>query len=87
LIVILVIIVLFIFLFSGKNGLQNAMMGSYNRIRKDYPYESEFFYMKESLRMRFRSWPTYKLESFVSDCENIQQLIEKIRFYESKGVI
>ena len=79
--------VLFMFIFGGDKGLRNAMMGSYNRIKNSNPGMSESFYMKEALRMRFRSWPDYQLESFILDCSNIEDLIEKIKQQESSGII
>ena len=87
LIVIVVLFVLFIFFFGGEKGLRNAMMGSYNGIKNSSPGLPESFYLKEALRVRFMSWTDYKLEDFVSDCDNIDDLIVKIKFYEENGLI
>ena len=66
---------------------KGAMMGSYNGIKNHHPGMPESFYMKEALRMRFRSWPDMKLESFISDCADIDDLIEKIERLEGQGII
>lgn len=84
---IIITFVIFMFIFGGDKGLRNAMMGSYNGIKNSNPGMSESFYMKEALRRRFRSWPDYQLESFISDCSNIEDLIEKIKQQESSGII
>ena len=87
LIAIVIILFLFIFFFSGQGPLKKAMMGSYNVIKKTNPGMSEEFYLKESLRRRFRNWPDYKLELFIEDCDDIGQLIDKIYDQESSGII
>jgi hypothetical protein len=86
-IAIVIIIVLFIFFMSGDDALRKAMMGSYNGIKNMNPGMSDEFYLKESLRMRFRNWPDYKLELFIEDCNDIDELINKIYNQESTGVI
>ena len=86
-IAIVVIIILFIFFMSGDGVLRKAMMGSYNGIKNMNPGMPDEFYLKESLRMRFRDWPDYKLELFIEDCDDIDQLIKKIYSQESTGVI
>ena len=86
-IVIIIAFVLFMFIFGGDKGLKNAMMRSYNGIKNSSPGMSKSFYMKEALRMRFRSWPDYQLELFISDCSDIDDLIEKIKQQESSGII
>ena len=79
--------VLFMFIFGGDRGLRNAMMGSYDGSKNSTPGMPESFYMKEALRMRFRSWSEGQLEFFISDCNNIDDLIEKIKQQESSGLI
>tara|TARA_B100000401_G_C52192182_1_gene432917 strand:- start:154 stop:384 length:231 start_codon:yes stop_codon:yes gene_type:complete len=74
-------------LFGGKKGLNNAMLNSYNRSKNRFPGMSENFYMKEALRARFRKWPEYQLEYFILDCNNINELINKIYYNESQGKI
>ena len=58
--------------------------------KKIFLKESPFLqYLNDNkaLRMRFRSWPDYQLESFISDCSNIEDLIGKIKQQESSGII
>jgi hypothetical protein len=86
-IVIVIIIFLFIFFNSGEGALRKAMMGSYNGIKNMNPGMPDEFYLLESLRRRFRNWPDYKLALFIEDCNDIDDLINKIYNQESKGII
>ena len=68
-IIIVIVIVFFLFIFfnSGEGALKKAMMGSYNGVKNMNPGMPEEFYLKESLRRRFRNWPDYELELFIEE--------------------
>ena len=84
---IIAIIILVLVFNSGEGATKKAMRGSYNRIKNSTPGMIEEFYLKEALRVRFRSWPDYKLEEFISDCYDIDSLAHKIYTLEQKGII
>ena len=86
-IIIVCVLVILILLFVFSPTLEGVMMQSYNNIKRRYPGMSEDFYLKEALRMRFRRWPDFQLELFVSDCSNINELISKIRIQEAARMI
>jgi len=65
---------------------KGAMMGSYNGIKNLHPGMPESFYMKEALKMRYRSWSEYQLSEFVEGCDNIDDLIEKIKLFEGSTI-
>ena len=65
---------------------KGAMMGSYNGIKKHYPGMPESFYMKEALRMRYRSWSDYELSEFIEGCHNMDDLIERIKSFERSTI-
>ena len=70
-------------------GTRKVMMNSYNAICHSEPNRSETYYLKESLRKRFRHWSDFELDTFINIpiCLDIDDLIEKIIEYESKGMI
>ena len=71
----------------GKGALEKVMMGSYIGVKNMTPGMPEEFYLKEALKRRFRNWPDYQLQQFIEDCNDIDDLIEKIYDQESKGLI
>tara|TARA_B100000315_G_C14165980_1_gene402282 strand:+ start:211 stop:468 length:258 start_codon:yes stop_codon:yes gene_type:complete len=68
-------------------GTRKAMMGSYKRVKNAEPGMDEQWYLKMALGRRFRRWPDMELESFVSDCEDIDALIAKIIVCEQSRII
>jgi hypothetical protein len=68
-------------------GTRKAMMNSYNKIKNSNPGFSESDYLKTALSRRFRNWSDIELEAFIMDCENIDDLIEKIIFQEKQRII
>ena len=73
--------------FFNMFTLRGAMMGSYNGIKNSNPGMPESFYLIGALGMRFRSWTDSQLESFIFDCDNIDELIQKIKIQEAQGII
>lgn len=65
---------------------KGAMMGSYRGVKNRNPGMSELFYMKEALRFRYISWSEHRLLEFVSDCRDIDDLIEKIKSFEGSTI-
>ena len=47
----------------------------------------ESWYLKRALGIRYRRWSEIQLESFVMDCKDIEDLIEKIIFQEKHRII
>ncbi|MDP7195575.1 MAG: hypothetical protein QF864_05220 [SAR202 cluster bacterium] len=69
------------------NGTRKAMIRYYNILKIDNLGMSENWYIKQSLSLRFKSWPNSEIESFTTDCSTIHQLSEKIIIYESSGLV
>ena len=63
---------------AAAKGTRKVMMSSYYLVKNDQPNMSESWYLKMALGRRFRNWPDFQLETFVMDCNNIDDLIEKI---------
>ena len=68
-------------------GTRKVMMTSYNNWKIREPGMSEQWYLKMSLGMRFRNWSDIQLETFVMDCIDIDDLIEKIISQENDRII
>ena len=68
-------------------GTRKIMHQSYYRIKNDNLNMPEQWYLKMALGRRFRKWPDEKLEIFVMDCLNIDDLCEKIIRQEKDGII
>ena len=68
-------------------GTRKVMMTSYNNWKIRDPGMSEQWYLKMSLGMRFRNWSDIQLETFVMDCIDIDDLIEKIISQENDRII
>ena len=68
-------------------GTRKVMLDSYHGCKNNIPDMKEQWYLKNALGMRFRNWPDYQLESFVIDCNNIDDLIEKIIRQEKAQLI
>ena len=68
-------------------GTRRVMMTSYNNWKIREPGMSEQWYLKMSLGMRFRNWSDIQLETFVMDCIDIDDLIEKIISQENDRII
>ena len=68
-------------------GTRKVMMTSYNNLKIREPGMSEQWYLKMSLGMRFRNWSDIQLETFVMDCIDIDDLIEKIISQEKDRII
>ena len=68
-------------------GTRKVMMTSYNNWKIREPGMSEQWYLKMSLGMRFRNWSDIQLETFVMDCIDIDDLIEKIISQEKDRLI
>ena len=66
---------------------RKVMMNTYNRVKRENPGFSESDYLKTSLSRRFRNWSDFQLEDFIMDCNNIDDLIEKIIFQEKNRFI
>tara|TARA_B100000315_G_C14489245_1_gene546750 strand:- start:851 stop:1108 length:258 start_codon:yes stop_codon:yes gene_type:complete len=72
---------------SVARGTRKAMINSYEKAKKYYPGYSEEDWMKTALSRRFRNWNDIELESFLLDCKNINELIDKIILQEKLRVI
>jgi hypothetical protein len=68
-------------------GTRKIMMQSYYLVKNDQPNMPEQWYLKMALGRRFRNWPDMKLEVFVMDCLNIDDLIDKIILQEKQRII
>ena len=68
-------------------GTRKVMLMFYNGFKNKDPGMPESWYLKMALSMRFRKWSDIQLEVFVSDCNNIDELIEKIITQEKYRLI
>ena len=68
-------------------GTRKVMMTSYYGFKNREPGMPESWYMKMAVGIRYRSWSDMQLEVFVSDCNSIDELIEKIISQEKYGLI
>ena len=68
-------------------GTRKVMINSYNKVKNSNPGHSESDYLKTALSRRFRNWTDIELEAFIMDCENIDELIEKIIYQEKHRII
>lgn len=68
-------------------GTRKVMLRSYNGFKNREPGMPESRYLIMTLRMRYRKWSDIQLEVFVSDCNNIDELIEKIISQEKYRLI
>jgi hypothetical protein len=68
-------------------GTRKVMINSYNGFKNKEPGMPENWYLKMALGIRYRRWSEIQLESFVIDCKDIDDLIEKIIFQEKHRII
>ena len=66
---------------------RKVMLNSYELAKKHNPGFSDIDYMKTAVHLRFRNWNDYQIESYVNDCNDIDELIEKIIIDEKLRII
>lgn len=66
---------------------KKAMIRYYKILSYENPGMDEEWYIQKSLSLRFKSWSEMEISYFTIDCNTLDQLSEKIIYYESNGLV
>ena len=82
-VILLVLVYLFFYKNGGAENTKKAVMVGYIMRKNMNPGMPEQYILNQTLNDRYRDWNEFQIESFLINCRDIEELINRIIEYET----